>query len=263
MSANSFVRRLVWRFCSGVAWLFPGVPRMTVLVYHSISDEEDFFAVSPEVFEGQMKYLSTHVTVVPLERAFAHAAGNPVEHDSVAITFDDGYADFVHTALPVLQKYAIPATVFVLGDSVLREELGNSMPLLGPGEYQSLRAPLVSVGGHGLTHRKLTRLDDNSLQNELSESRSFVERIVGAPAAYIAYPKGSYNERVCAEVAHAGYLGAVTVIERGVRLGDNAFALPRLQIDSSTTSVIFHAKLSRAADFYYSLWKLIRRWERK
>jgi peptidoglycan/xylan/chitin deacetylase (PgdA/CDA1 family) len=248
---NSLIKKLVWWKLSLLARLFPHKPRMTVLLYHSISDSQDFFAVSPAMFERQMQHLKKRFDVVPLSRAFAHAAGERVERDSAAITFDDGYRDFLTDALPVLKRHGIPATVFILGDSPDRAELGNDHPLLTPVDFPALADPLVTIGSHGLTHKKLTKMSLEDLKRELEESRRAAE--------YFAYPKGSYNDTVISGVREAGYEGAVSVVERGVRPGDDAYALPRIQIDSSTTESEFHAKLSLAADWYYALWSLAKR----
>lgn len=245
----------VWRALYMFTHLMPSAPRMTVLLYHSISDSADFFAVSPATFEKQMQYVKEHFAVVPLARAFAHAGGERVKRDSVAVTFDDGYRDFLTNALPILKRHEISATVFVLGDSPDRAELGNNHPLLTSAEIASARDGLVSFGSHGLTHKKLTKIPPEDLKRELEESRRDAE--------YLAYPKGSYNDTVIRGVREAGYAGAVSVTERGVRVGDSAFALPRIQIDHSTSWSTFRAKLTSAADWYYALWSLFRRQKAK
>lgn len=255
---NELLRMFVWRTLYAFARLVPSAPRMTVLLYHSISNSADFFAVSPEEFERQMRYLKEHFTIVSLSRAFAHAADERVRRDSVAVTFDDGYRDFLTNALPVLKRHRIPATLFVLGDSPDRAELGNDHPLLASGDFSALRDPLVTIGSHGLTHTKLTKIPLAEAQRELQESRYAIGELSGVIPTHLAYPKGSYNKAVMRATQEAGYTGAVSVMERGVRVGDSRFALPRIQIDSSTTDTEFHAKLSAAADWYYALWSLLK-----
>lgn len=258
------VRTLVWHTLSFLAKWLPGSPRMTVLLYHSISPAGDFFAVSPEEFSRQIRYLAQTFDVVPLARAFAHAAGEEVSRDSVAITFDDGYCDFLTTALPILKQNGVSATVFILGDSPDRAELGNSLPLLSAEDTRSLASePLIAVGSHALSHRKLTRLAPTDLLHELMESRRYVTERTGSPPAYLAYPKGNHNKSVMEAAAAAGYEGAVSVVERGVRPEDHPYGLPRIQIDGTTSFPLFVAKLSRASDWYYGLWSFFRRTKRK
>jgi len=251
------LRAFAWCTLGALARIVPHAPRMTVLLYHSISDSSDFFAVSPSTFEKQMRYLREHVAVVPLSRAFAHAAGELVKRDSVAVSFDDGYQDFVTDALPILKQYRIPATVFLLGGEPSRSELGNDHPLLVKNDVPVLADPLISIGSHTQTHKKLTKISPEEALYEMHESRAILKDMFGAEPQYLSYPKGSYNLGVMQGTKAAGYTGAVTVVEHGVRKGDSVYALPRIQIDSSTTDRQFRAKLSLAADWYYKMWKLL------
>ena len=257
-------KTLVWRTLDLFARLLPHSPRMTALLYHSVSiSPEDVFAVSPEQFEAQMRYLQKNFDVVPLSRAFAHAAGIRVARDSVSVTFDDGYSDFVTEALPILKRYGIPATVFVLGESPDRRELGNDHQLLTKAEAVAINDPLFTIGSHTLSHVKLTKIPLEMARQEMKDSRRVIADHFGTAPAYISYPKGSYNQEVVHVARETGYEGAVSVIERGVRVGDSQYALPRVQVDSSTTEAKFHAKLSPAVDWYYTIWHLLKRKKKK
>ncbi len=250
------IRTFVWWILYVLSKMITHRPRMTVLLYHSISNSSDFFAVSPDMFERQMQYIAKYGAPVPLSRAFAHAQGDAVTRDSVAITFDDGYKDFVTNALPILEKYNIPATVFLLSGMPSRADLGNDHSLLTTHDAKELRNPLVTIGSHGATHRKITKLSDSDAEQELVGSRTDIEKMFGVLPTYFAYPKGSFNKVVAEHARETEYAGAVTVIERGVRAGDSLFMLPRVQVDSRTTETIFKAKLSKTADWYYQLWSL-------
>lgn len=97
-------------------------PRVLVLAYHRVADVEcDPWAmcVSPEQFREQMSVLrSLELPVTPvsaLPQAIEHAERG---HRAVAVTFDDGYADALYAAAPILTKYEVPATVFVVTGAV-------------------------------------------------------------------------------------------------------------------------------------------------
>lgn len=248
----------VWRLLHLVSRMIPHAPRMTVLLYHSISRTDDEFAVSPDVFERHLQLMQKQCDVVPLARAFEHAAGKRVTRDSVAITFDDGYRDFATEVVPLLRRYSMPATVFVLGGEVNRTELGNDHLLLTEADVATLRDSRITIGSHGATHQKLTRLSKEMMQTELVDSREAIEKTFGMKPAYLAYPKGSVNVMVEETAKECGYAGGVSVIERGVRPGDDVFALPRIQVDARTSLPIFKAKLTKAADWYYALWRLMK-----
>ena len=89
-----------------------------VLMYHRISSTDDTFTdfetgVSAVHFEAQMRYIREHMNPIPLrELARSLSETRTLPPRAVAVTFDDGYADNYMAAYPVLQKYAVPATVF-------------------------------------------------------------------------------------------------------------------------------------------------------
>jgi peptidoglycan/xylan/chitin deacetylase (PgdA/CDA1 family) len=90
--------------------------KCVVLMYHHIaalrSDVWDI-AVSPENFDTQLAVLKKLGNVISLGQMVAMLQNNTLPHDSVAITFDDGYLDNFTNAAPLLKKYDLPATFFV------------------------------------------------------------------------------------------------------------------------------------------------------
>jgi peptidoglycan/xylan/chitin deacetylase (PgdA/CDA1 family) len=94
--------------------------RGVVLMYHRIADVADNrrgLAVSPRHFEEQMAVLSQWARPVPLSELAARRrpSGDRVQ---VAVTFDDGYADNFVCARPVLERYGVPATFFIVSGLV-------------------------------------------------------------------------------------------------------------------------------------------------
>ena len=98
-----------------------GAPRPVILCYHrivsSISQAQDSPApelcVAQEQFAEQLAYLQKNREVVSLSNFVSFLQQGKLSNAHVAITFDDGYKDFITHALPVLLQYSIPATVFV------------------------------------------------------------------------------------------------------------------------------------------------------
>lgn len=90
--------------------------RLSILLYHRVLGESDPFlpqAPTAADFDWQMQVLASHFTPLPLSVALERLDNGTLPRRAVAVTFDDGYADNLLYALPVLQKYRIPATVFV------------------------------------------------------------------------------------------------------------------------------------------------------
>lgn len=91
-----------------------------ILMYHSVADdpERNFIDprnhVAPAVFEEQMKFLAGERTVLSLERLVEMIReGENISGDAIAITFDDGYRDNLTIAAPILERYELPATIFL------------------------------------------------------------------------------------------------------------------------------------------------------
>lgn len=89
--------------------------RVRILMYHRVeylNDDYNMQAVTPTNFEKHMRYLRDHYEMLrlddPMESWFQNQSG-----DAVIVTFDDGYYDFLQNAVPIMEKYDIPATVFV------------------------------------------------------------------------------------------------------------------------------------------------------
>lgn len=90
--------------------------RPRVLFYHRFG-EGNRRHMSGREFEQQVRYLRRHFKLVPLSViTSALAEGKPLPRKVVALTVDDGYADFIHTAYPVIKKYRVPITVFVVSE---------------------------------------------------------------------------------------------------------------------------------------------------
>jgi peptidoglycan/xylan/chitin deacetylase (PgdA/CDA1 family) len=93
-----------------------GPQRLVILTYHRILPEPDpLLPEEPDAgtFRQQMAFVGQHFAVLPLPEAVARLARRDLPPGALAITFDDGYANNCEVALPILQEFGIPATVFV------------------------------------------------------------------------------------------------------------------------------------------------------
>jgi peptidoglycan/xylan/chitin deacetylase (PgdA/CDA1 family) len=90
-----------------------------ILYYHRVNSENDPFfpATSIDLFDQAMRFVSSHYKVVGLGEMLERMKGGPPEH-LVAITFDDGYKDNYQNAFPILERYGLPATIFLTTGSV-------------------------------------------------------------------------------------------------------------------------------------------------
>jgi peptidoglycan/xylan/chitin deacetylase (PgdA/CDA1 family) len=85
-------------------------------MYHRVSDlspDPWSLAVSPPLFERQMRLLKRDRQVIPLREFVRRLTSGTLEQNAVAVTFDDGYADNLTEAAPILAENGIPATLFL------------------------------------------------------------------------------------------------------------------------------------------------------
>src|SRR2546422_766235 len=95
--------------------------RPVILCAHRVVSEEDPFfpGIRYERFAAEVAYLARHHRVLPLDEIIeATLNGRPLPRGAVAITFDDGFADNFHLAYPILQRYRVPATIFLVVESI-------------------------------------------------------------------------------------------------------------------------------------------------
>lgn len=244
-----------------------------ILVYHSINSRNWFFSVDPEVFRRQMDYLAENFHPVSLARAVSFikercgegrsGLGNNTEAavscgffpaKPVVITFDDGYADFIDNALPVIEQYGMPVSIFVIAGRPNRKELNTDLALLDRSQINRLaKHPLITIGSHTMTHCKLTKIKPQRAVFEIHQSKKILEELTGRPILYLAYPKGSFNREIKEELKKAGYQAGLSMIEKRADCKSDIFSLPRLQVDKTVSLTLFKKKLSRAVDWYYRL----------
>ena len=103
-----------------IARWFPRRRPVILCAHRVVSEEDPFFpGIRHERFAAEVAYLARHHVVLPLDEIIeATLNGRPLPRGAVAITFDDGFADNFHLAYPVLQGYRMPATIFLVCESV-------------------------------------------------------------------------------------------------------------------------------------------------
>jgi len=222
--------------------------------YHRIADERhDPFAVSRETFRAQLETLrASDVTPIRLDEA-TELLEAPVQGRYACITFDDGYADNLENAVPILEALEIPATIFAVSEILSgratfswyrtppRALTWEDVPAL-------LRGGLVDVQAHSRTHPRLPVVDDASAFEEIAGSRRDLEARVPYAVTSFCYPGGLYGAREIRLVEEAGYKAGLTT-RPGINRGGTAlFDLRRTMLFPSDTRRDFECKLAGALD---------------
>lgn len=205
-----------------------------ILTYHSIDASGSPISVSPEVFRAHCRFLASgRVRVVPLVSLLE----DPAADDVVALTFDDGFANFATEAAPPLDAHGLPSTVFVVSDHVGgSNDWGGrvsphvpQLPLLGWDDLLSLQDRGVTLGAHTRRHRPLPRLRGDELLDEVQGGIDRIAAAAGRRPVAFAYPYGAVDAVVAAVVRDACAWGCTTEL-RALGSQEDRALLPRLDM---------------------------------
>lgn len=219
------------------------------LMYHSVTPGWQapawVWGVSMGAFEAQLDLLAAHgwrtVTVAEL------AAGGAGAGRTVAVTFDDGYADN-YPAFEALARRGMRATWFIVSGAIggspqWKDPGAPRPPMLDAGQLAEMAAAGMEIGAHSRSHPRLTSLDDAGLAAEVGGSRSDLEALLARPVESFAYPYGNHDERVVAAVRAAGYRAACTVRSGWALRGGDPLRIRRVAVFAGDSPSTFARKL--------------------
>lgn len=215
-----------------------------VLMYHSVSAVREGalapYTLSPRLFEAHLAHLAEggYSTYTISGLVDALAAGTLAERP-VAVTFDDGLADFHDHALPLLARYGVASTLYV-PTAYIGDDLGwlkhpaDRRSILTPEQLRDVRAHGVECGAHSHTHPELDLLRAPVVADEVRRSREVLEGLLMAPVDSFAYPFGYHRPSVRDAVRDAGFRSACAVGNLVADESLDRFAIPRLIIRDTT-----------------------------
>jgi peptidoglycan/xylan/chitin deacetylase (PgdA/CDA1 family) len=165
----------------------------------------------------------------------------------VGLTFDDGYENFLHAALPVLERFGFSATVFVvsgmLGGENDWEHYFSPRPtlkLLGAAGVREVADRGMEIGSHSMSHPVLSGLGAERLKREVSDSRRILGEVLGCEVAGFCFPYGELDASAIRAVRRARYSYACAV---NTWVGWTTYDLPRTPVADRDHLLRFAAKL--------------------
>ena len=213
---------------------------LVVLTYHTVRNDDAAH------FERQMRWLKRETRPVFADATMVEAGGA-----SVAVTFDDAFQSVVDCALPILDRHAIPATIFVptgyMGSSASWISSPSARDYVGPvasaDQLRALDPSRVRLGSHTVTHPRLGGLTEASLDEELSDSKAVLEAMTGTRITMLALPYGSYSLNVVAAAVRAGYNRVFANVPVGPRRDGVDVIFGRVDVSPRDWPIEFHLKV--------------------
>jgi peptidoglycan/xylan/chitin deacetylase (PgdA/CDA1 family) len=186
---------------------------VVVLIYHRVGGRSGLQIDLPvELFEEQMAVLAAGQRVVALDDALPllESPAVPAAPDPVVVTFDDGTVDFAEAAMPVLERYRIPATLYVATRFIEEQQ-----PFPAGGDPVSWSAladagttGLLTIASHTHTHALLDRLAPELVDDELDRSVGLIGDRLGTEVDHFAYPKANPGSPAAERAVRARFRSA-------------------------------------------------------
>lgn len=228
----------------------PGRPvvNVPIFMYHYIQEPPDQRAdpvgyglsVRPEEFRRQMAYLDEHgyhpVTIADLRAYLQGQASLPDK--PVVLTFDDGYADFYSTALPILREHRFRAVAYIVSGFTAYPDR-----YMTPDQVREIDAAGIEIGAHTYSHVDLTQ-SGVDLNLQLVQSKAQLEGMVGHPVVDFCYPSGRFNPSIVSAVRAAGYESATTTVEGSAHSFDDRYQWTRVRMSPDVSIAAFAAALA-------------------
>jgi peptidoglycan/xylan/chitin deacetylase (PgdA/CDA1 family) len=214
---------------------------VVILLYHRLGMGSSEIELSPRAFEEQLRFLVERDRVLTLDQGLAdHTAGG------VVLSFDDGYADFYDTALPLLLRYRVPAVLYLATGLV--EDGRTNGGLTWSQLKEATATGLVTVGSHTHRHVDLSTVTTIEAEEELTHSKDVIEDRLGMACNHFAYPFARRAAQV-EPIVRRLYRSAAVDAWRTNRHGRiDALRLGRTPVLRSDGQAFFRAKVRGLLD---------------
>lgn len=213
-----------------------------ILCYHDVTPnnpDNNELLVNPEKFKEQLQYLKdNNYTPISLDEFYDYLRNNqPIPEKSVVITFDDGYKGNYEYAYPLLKEFKFPATVFVISNYV------GAPDFMTAEQLKEMSDNGIEIESHTFKHDDLSKLDETQQLETLKKSKNDLEKIIGKPIDFVAYPFGRHNSNTRIAAEKAGYKLGFNLNGNFADRKDNNFNIDRIYVSNNDSLKKFESRL--------------------
>jgi peptidoglycan/xylan/chitin deacetylase (PgdA/CDA1 family) len=209
--------------------------QVPVLTYHRVAPASAVglpdLKVDPANFLAELSALQSggYHTITQAQLFDALYKGARLPPKPIIISVDDGYVDDVTRILPALERFHMVATFFVITGRM------TEPGFLTADQIRQLDRAGMDVGDHTAHHVDLRLLTPSELAMETAGSRRVLQRVLGHPVYFFAYPFGAYNDTVVNAVRAAGFTMAYTTAGGTTESTAAPLTMPRVHVGASET----------------------------
>jgi peptidoglycan/xylan/chitin deacetylase (PgdA/CDA1 family)/CelD/BcsL family acetyltransferase involved in cellulose biosynthesis len=245
----------------------PKVNTAPILCYHSINENYDKHVdpMSPGLFERHVKFLTENYNILSLMEYITYIkAGDKFPDNSVVITFDDGYQDNFNVLFPILKKYEMPVSIFLVTGYI-----DGSVQLEGAENWQGMtwdeiremnEFEYITFGSHTDSHRLMGSLNMDEITQEIKVSIEKFQQNLNEKCKLFAFPNGQGKDIpkfAISILERMSISGSCSTLWRASNSQKDLFTLKRIMIKSSDDVVNLELKLKGGYDYLY-FWHKIR-----
>jgi peptidoglycan/xylan/chitin deacetylase (PgdA/CDA1 family) len=238
MKLRFLLFRFVFLFVLGLGAPLYAAKSIPVLCYHRCGEEvKDSMTIKTKAFAQQLEWLKVNgYTVISLDTAAQYLSGKikSIPAKSIVITADDGHKSVYSDMAPLIKKYKVPVTLFIYPSAI-----SNAKYAMTWDQLRELEATkLFHVESHTYWHPNFKREKkalsskeyEKSVHAQLYKSKATLEKKMGHPIKYLAWPFGIYDEDLLIKANEAGYEMAFSIDNHHMKAGLNTMAQPRYMI---------------------------------
>lgn len=234
---------------------------VVILGYHRVGVGDREIDIPLRSLERQVAALAQHERVRTLDDALS------AEEGGLVLTFDDGYRDFRDHVLPVLERYRLPALLY-LATGLVADGPATGVPSSEALSWRMLEEAvatrLVTIGAHTHGHANLARASETTAGDEMRRSKELIEDHLGVECRHFAYPWGVASpgaDRAARRLFHTAALEGWKTNRRG---RTDQHRLGRTPVLRSDGRLFFRAKAQGMLDGEAWVYRMLRRgpWRR-